>query len=88
VTRIKPSLCEDLARYAGDSSGFLICGSLTGSECRFSEPMAGIEDAFDSSLDNNVTGGGLQRSYIGSKEPLSSRRVFSGAMTAAVTISE
>jgi len=61
-------------------------GSLRGSEWRFSEGAG--RDALDSSLESSVTGGGLQRSYIGSPDPLNSNRVAVGAITAVVTISE
>jgi hypothetical protein len=83
-----PSKCAERAIYAGLSATFLKFDSV-GAGVGNAEPasVGGFdEELIDSARDMRVTGGGLQRSNIGSSEALSSCRVFNGAMTAQVVM--
>jgi len=80
-----PSVCADRAIYAGLSATLLKVDS-AGVGNAEPDSVGGFEPFMDSARDMSVTGGGLQRSNIGSSDALSSCRVFSGARMAHVVI--
>ena len=79
--------------YAGDSSGLLdfsnsdvLIAGVGGKVLSVLPFSVGALEEWDSDRLMRVTGGGLQRSYRGSVEALSSCRVRVGAIKAVVTI--
>jgi hypothetical protein len=81
-----PSLWAERARYAGVSATRLKPVSVAGVGMADPPSVAGLDEATDSARETSVTGGGLQRSKIGSSEAARRSRVFRGAMTAQVVM--
>ena len=82
-----PPRCADRARYAGLSVALLkVVSAGVGVGCPDPASVGARDDTTDSAFDTRVTGGGLQRSKIGSSEALSSCLVWMGAMIVHVVI--
>lgn len=73
--------------YAGLSAAFLnVESTCAGFGAAEPASVGAREDTTDAARDTRVTGGGLQRSKIGSSDALSSRLVWIGATIVQVVI--